>query len=272
MKPAPFRYFAPDTVDEAVALLAEHGDDAKVLAGGQSLVPLMNLRLAQPAVLVDVNGIADLAHVRDDDGHLAIGALTRHHAVASSAHPLLAAAASCIGYPAIRRRGTLGGSVAHADPVAEMPCIALTLDAELVAAGPGGRRTIPAREFFLGYFTTALAPDELLVELRFPAGTAGWAFQEFARRSGDFAIAAVAASVSVAKGAIADARIGIAGVADTPLRAEAAEAALGDGGSIEDARAAVEGLVEDRYRRHVAGTLATRALTEALERAGLEVR
>jgi aerobic carbon-monoxide dehydrogenase medium subunit len=237
----------------------------------------MNLRLAQPAVLVDVNRISGLDGIRRDDGHVAIGAMTRHHLVVASqdlaaAQPLLPAAAAMIGYPAIRRRGTIGGSVAHADPVAEMPCIALTLDAELVVAGPAGRRTVQARDFFLGYFTTALGPDEMLVELRFPVGTGGWAFQEFARRSGDFAIAAVAAAVSVADGAVADARIGLAGVADTPVRADAAETALRSGAALEEVRAAVEGIVEDGYRRHVAGTLAVRALSDALGRAGLEVR
>jgi carbon-monoxide dehydrogenase medium subunit len=282
MKPAPFRYFAPETVDEAVGLLREHGDDAKVLAGGQSLVPMMNLRLAQPAVLVDVNRIPALAYVRDDDGHTAIGATTRHHEVTGSdlvaaAQPLLRTAATFIGYPAIRRRGTIGGSIAHADPVAEMPCVALALDAELVAAGPLGRRRIPAREFFLGYFTTALAPDEVLVEVRIPRRNGGgWAFQEFSRRSGDFAIVAVAVTVSAVDGGIDDARIAIAGVADTPVRADEAEAALRgrppEAAVLGEARAAVERLVEDGYRRHVAGTLAVRALAEAVAAAGLEMR
>jgi carbon-monoxide dehydrogenase medium subunit len=289
VKPAPFDYFAPATVEEAVALLAEHGDDAKVLAGGQSLVPMMNLRLAQPAVLVDVNRIGGLGDVRTDDGRAAIGATTRHHELASSetlhaSQPLLARAASFIGYPAIRERGTIGGSLAHADPVSELPCVALTLDADLVVASPRGLRTIPARDFFRGYFTTALAPDELLVEVLFPPlGDAGWDFQEFARRSGDFAVAAVAATVRIEDGVIAEARIGLAGVADRPLRATEAEAVLrgraADGAALSDARVAVEEAVaaaavrdDDGYTRHVAGTLAERALAGALGRAGTEVR
>jgi carbon-monoxide dehydrogenase medium subunit len=286
VKPAPFEYFAPATVEEAVALLAEHGDDAKVLAGGQSLVPLMNLRLAQPAVLVDVNRIEGLGGVRTENGRLAVGATTRHHELVAlnGSQPLLARAASFVGYPAIRERGTLGGSLAHADPVSELPCVALTLDADLVAASPQGRRTIPARDFFQGYFSTALAADELLVEVRFPTlGDAGFDFHEFARKAGDFAVAAVAATVRIEDGTIAEARIGIAGAGDRPLRAAEAEAALrgraADAAALADARAAVEAAVDaaagrddEGYTRHVAGTLAARALAGALGRAGAEVR
>jgi carbon-monoxide dehydrogenase medium subunit len=234
VKPARFDYHAPVTLDEAVGLLAEHGDDAKLLAGGQSLVPMMNLRLAQPAVVIDLNRVPELAYLRPSgEDAVAVGAMTRHASVAASdllaeRCPLLGAAAARIGYPAIRHRGTLGGSLAHADPVAEMPCIALTLDAELLATGPAGDRVIPAADFFQTYFTTALAPNELLREIRYPTlGTSeGWGFHESVRKTGDFAIVAVAALVRMADGVIEQARLGIAGVSDRPVRAADAEQRL----------------------------------------------
>jgi aerobic carbon-monoxide dehydrogenase medium subunit len=285
MKPAAFDYYAPASIDEALALLAQHGDDAKILAGGQSLVPMMNLRLAQPRILIDINRLNELAYIRRDDTHLAIGALTRHHDVATdasagSAQPLLSDAAALIGYPAIRYRGTIGGSMAHADPVSEMPCVALTLDADVVLASARGRRTVPASDFFCGYFTSALAADELLVELRFDARApnTGWSFQEFARKSGDFAVVAVAVDVVVDSGVIRSCRIGVAGVADRPLRAHDAEAAVHDQpvapGVITSGREAVQAIVaaaaparDAAYKPHVAGALAERALTRALRRA-----
>lgn len=278
MKPSPFRYHAPRSVDECVALLAEHGDDAKLLAGGQSLVPLMNLRLAAPEVLVDVNRIAELDYVRDEGDRLAIGALTRHRTLATSetvraACPILGAAAELVGYPAIRNRGTLGGSLAHADPASELPCVAVALDAELVAAGPRGRRTIAAGDFFLSHFTTVLEPDELLIEARFPRlGAADrWAFVEFSRKSGDFAVAAVAAELGLRDGRIGRARIGVGGVGERAWRAKSAEQALvaADGGAAaldraaECARAEAEASA-DGYRSHVVATLTRRALERAL--------
>jgi aerobic carbon-monoxide dehydrogenase medium subunit len=230
MKLPPFDYEAPQTISEAVELLAEYGDEASVLAGGQSLIPLLALRLARPAVLVDINGIPDLSGVSANDGWLAIGAVTREYAAEESpsvgaAVPLLAAALPLIGHEAIRSRGTIGGSLAHADPAAELPAVARALDAQFVVRGPAGTRVIPAQEWFEGYLTTARQPDELLVEVRFPTagpGT-GVSFEEVARRHGDFAIVGLAASLTLSGGAISDARLAFAGLSDVPVRASAAE-------------------------------------------------
>ena len=284
MKPSRFAYFAPRSVDECLGLLAEHGEDAKLLAGGQSLVPLMNLRLAAPEVLIDVNRIAELDYVRDEADRLLIGALTRHRTVASSEAvragcPMLAHAAGLIGYPAIRNRGTLGGSLAHADPASELPCVAVALDAELVAVGPSGRRTIPAARFFVSHFTTVLEPDELLVEARFPrlADDDRWAFVEFSRKSGDFAVAAVAADLGVRDGRLERARIGVGGVGERAWRATGAEQALAGAEAATDvlARAAERAGNEaaataDDYRSHLVATLTHRALEGALKRNGAE--
>jgi carbon-monoxide dehydrogenase medium subunit len=282
VKPARFSYRAPSSLAEAVEILAEHGEDAKVLAGGQSLVPLMNLRLAQPSVLVDLNRVPGLAYLRPAaDGGVAVGAMTRHAAVAASELlaercGLLASAASRIGYPAIRNRGTLGGSLAHADPVAEMPCVALTLDAELVAVGPSGERVIAALDFFDTYFTTALAPDELLREIRYPAlgPGEGWGFRESVRKTGDFAIVAVAAHLRVADGVVERARVGLAGIADRPVRVTAAEQAIAGQpleaaieAATEHAAQAVEAASDihasTAFRRHLARVLTRRALEDA---------
>jgi len=281
MKPSRFDYFAPGSVDECVALLAEHGEDAKLLAGGQSLVPLMNLRLAAPEVLIDLNGVGELDYVREDADRLVIGAMTRHREVASdavgTACPMLAHAAGLIGYPPIRNRGTLGGSLVHADPASELPCVALTVDAELVAVGPGGRRTIPAGDFFLSHFTTALDPSELLVEVRFPrtAEDDRWGFVEFSRKSGDFAIAAVAVDLRLRDGRLERARVGVAGVGERPWRATAAEQTLtADGPAPDVLQRAAEDAGEqaaaaaDGYRGHVVATLTRRALDAALTRNG----
>ncbi len=286
MKPPPFEYFSPTSVDECLTLLAEHGEDAKLLAGGQSLVPLMNLRLAAPEVLIDLNGVDELARIDRDDGELVIGAMTRHRDVASSelvreACPLLAEAAALIGYPAIRNRGTMGGSLSHADPAAELPCVTTTLDAEMVVVGPGGRRSIPARDFFAGHFTTVLEPSELLLEVRFPAhgGGPGWSFHEFSRKSGDFALVAVAVQLP-GDGASAGLAIGVGGVGDRPWRADAAEGLLAGGQRGDEllqqaadavgaqAREHGEGHADNDYRGHVAATLARRAFATALERTG----
>ncbi len=286
MKPPPFEYFAPRSVDECLALLAEHGEDAKLLAGGQSLVPLMNLRLAAPEVLIDLNGVRELARIERDNGQLVIGAMTRHHDVASSelvrqVCPLLAEATALIGYPAIRNRGTMGGSLSHADPAAELPCVTTTLDAEMVVVGPGGRRSIPARDFFAGHFTTLLEPSELLLEVRLPAHEegSGWSFHEFSRKSGDFALVAVAVQLP-GDGGTTGLAIGVGGVGDRPWRAGAAEELLAGGQRsdelLEQAADAVgaqarehgEGHPDNDYRGHVAATLARRALATALERTG----
>ena len=232
MKPAPFSYSAPTTVDEAVALLAELGPDAKVLAGGQSLVPLMNLRLARPEAIVDISRIDDLARITSN-GTLRLGSMVRYsqaqrEAEVTTGAPLLADAIRYVGHSAIRNRGTVCGSLAHADPAAEAPLVALALDAELVAASTRGRRTIAAGEFFVGPFMTALEDDELLVEASLPAAAAddGWGFCEVARCHGDYALVAVAAVARVSAGVYDDVRIAIGGAADRPVRATEAEAAL----------------------------------------------
>src|SRR5262245_39178188 len=234
MKPPRFEYHAPRALDEALSLLARHGDGAKVLAGGQSLIPLLNFRLAHPNTLVDINRIGDLAYIRASDDGLAVGALTRQHAVETSREvrshaPILAEACRFIGHLPIRHRGTIGGSLAHADPASELPAVMVALEAELALARAGSRRTVPVERFFQGPLSTALGPGELLVEVRVPdapRGT-GAAFTEMARRAGDFALVAVAALVTLgASGRCERARIALCGVGPTPIRARAAEDAL----------------------------------------------
>ena len=230
MKLPPFDYEAPKTVSGAVELLAEHLDEASVLAGGQSLIPLLALRLARPGVIIDINGIAELSGVSAPNGWIAIAAMTREYVAEKSetvadAVPLLAAALPLIGHEAIRSRGTIGGSLAHADPAAELPAVARALDAEFVVRGKSGERVVPAAQWFEGYLTTSRRSDELLVEVRFPTagrGT-GVSFQEVARRHGDFAIVGLAVSLVVSGEVISDARLAFAGVSDVPVRAAAAE-------------------------------------------------
>jgi CO/xanthine dehydrogenase FAD-binding subunit len=207
VKPPPFEYVAPRSLDEVFAHLARAGGDAKLLAGGQSLVPMLNMRLTRPAILVDLGRVAGLDHVRESNGHVAIGALTRQRAAELSPAvrrhaPLLAEALPYIGHPTIRNRGTIGGSLAHADPAAELPAVAAALDAELVVASANGRRTVKADQFFVAYLTTSLAPDEVLVELRLPrpSPTTRVAFTELSRRHGDFALVGVAAALDVDDG------------------------------------------------------------------------
>ncbi len=289
MKPPAFEYRAPQSVDEAVRLLQAHGDEAKLLAGGQSLVPILNMRLARPGVLVDLNRVSGLASIAEDGPWIRIGAMTRHHELATSdivrqRCPLLAEAASRIGYPAIRNRGTLGGSLAHADPVAELPCIAVTLDAEIEVSGPDGERVVPASDFFQSFLTTALGHDEVLTAVRFPRLAEGgaWGFREFTRKAGDFAVAAVAIDLASRDGVIESARIGLAGVGERPERVTAAERAL-IGVSITDPGAALREAAEiasatadpasdvhatERFRRQLVVTLAERALQDAVARAG----
>jgi carbon-monoxide dehydrogenase medium subunit len=230
MKLPPVEYEAPTTVAEAIDLLAEHGDEASVLAGGQSLIPLLALRLARPAVLIDINGVAGLYGVSATDGQVAIGATTREYVaeesgIVAGTLPLLAAALPLIGHEAIRSRGTIGGSLAHADPAAELPAVARALDAEFVVRGPAGERVIQAAEWFEGYLTTSRRPDELLTEVRFPAAKPGTgsSFEEVARRHGDFAMVGLATSLVLSGGVISEARLAFAGVSDVPVRATAAE-------------------------------------------------
>ncbi len=284
MKPPVFDYATPASLAEATALLVRHEGDAKVLSGGQSLVPLLNMRLARPAVLVDLARIPDLDWVRTSDDGIAIGAMTRQRTVELSAevrtrHPLLHAGIQLIAHPQNRNQGTIGGSLAHADPAAELPALALALDARFEAVGPQGTRAIAAADFFLTYLTTALEPSEILTAVRFPMLPArtGWSIQEVARRHGDFALAGVVAVVGLAAdGGIASARVVVFGVGATPLRALAAERLLG--GQVADAalfaRAGAQAAAEIEepltdvhasadYRRDLARVLSTRALAEA---------
>jgi aerobic carbon-monoxide dehydrogenase medium subunit len=279
-------YEAPATVSEAVELLAGHLDQASVLAGGQSLIPLLALRLAHPAVLIDINGIAELSGVSAADGWVAIGAMTREYVAEESQTvadrvPLLAAALPLVGHEAIRSRGTIGGSLAHADPAAELPAVARALDAEFVVRGQSGERVVPAAEWFEGYLTTSRRVDELLVEVRFPTagrGT-GISFQEVARRHGDFAIVGLAASLTLSDGTISDARLAFAGVSDVPVRAVGAEGLLvGETPSTglfdEAARRATEDIDppadlhgSSDYRKKVAAALVRRGLRAAADNA-----
>jgi carbon-monoxide dehydrogenase medium subunit/2-furoyl-CoA dehydrogenase FAD binding subunit len=287
VKPAQFEYFAPATADEAVQLLAQYAeDDGKILAGGQSLVPLMNFRLARPKYLIDINGIAALDYIKDDGDWLAVGATTRERAVEKSdivaGHcPVLAEATRFIGHVTIRNRGTVGGCIAHNDPSAEYPLAAVLLGAEVKVKGPSGERTIPIDEFFVSYLTTALAPDELLTEVRFPkvASGTGWAFQEFSRRHGDFAIIETAALLTLDGNIIKDARIAIGGGGPVAFRATDGEDALkGQPFSdelIEQAAEKAAAMTEPEpdvhasaeYRTHLAKVLTRRALKEAHGRA-----
>ena len=288
MKPALFTHHPCRTVAEAVGILGSDPDDSKVLAGGQSLVPMLNLRLANPANLVDLNTIEGLDYIRADNGTLAIGAATRQRTVELDADvlaklPLLPAALAHVGHSQIRNRGTVAGSICHADPAAEMPAVWLTAGGELTAEGSGGTRTIGSADFFESYLTTALQPDEIVTEVRFtvPTGTTGWHFEEVARRHGDFAIVGVGAMVSLNGGSTIDAaRLCLIGVADVPLRLPAVEAALvGRPASAETFTAAAADAVAGldpasdvhgsaEFRRQLARVTVRRALTTAAARAG----
>lgn len=267
MIPAAFTYLRASSADEAVALAAENGEDAKFLAGGHSLLPLMKLRLAAPEALIDIGGLRDLSYVRDEGSFVAIGALTRHHDVQHSpvlaaSIPLLAHAAGQVGDPQIRHRGTIGGSVAHADPASDLPAVLLALDAVFVAVGSGGTREIAAGDFFQSLFETSLSPGELLTEIRVPKpAVAGWSFQKFTQRAIDWAIVGVAAQGN---------NVALVNMAGTPMRASAVEAALAAGASpAEAASHAAEGTsapadirASTAYREHLARVLVRRALEQ----------
>jgi CO/xanthine dehydrogenase FAD-binding subunit len=262
VKPPPFAYHAPPSIEEALPLL---GDDSTVLAGGQSLVPLLNLRLARPEVVIDINGIAELDYIRADDGPLRIGAMTRQSALERSelvarGWPLLSKAIRHVGHPQIRSRGTVGGSVAHADPAAELPAALIALGARVHLRSAGGPRAVDASEFFLGPLYTARRPDELLVEIEVPAepDRAGCGFAEHARTHGDFATAGAAAVVRPGRAGIA-----LFGAGPAPARAEAAERALADGATPREAAALAAEHVEDEHRRALCTELARRAIVEA---------
>lgn len=274
MKPPPFDYIAATSLDEALTALAEGGDEAKVLAGGQSLIPLMSMRLAHPTLLIDVNGVDELATVERVNGSLRVGAMVRHRTAERSAEvrehvPLISAVMPHVGHVAIRSRGTIGGSLAHADPAAELPAVALALGATFRAQSKArGERTIAAEDFFGGYFTTALEPDEILTAIDFPVMSGGVAVEEIARRHGDFAM--VGAVVALADG---DARIALINVAEVPVRAHAAEQALNGGASVEEVADLATRELEPSgdlhaspaYRKKVAGVCVKRALARANE-------
>jgi carbon-monoxide dehydrogenase medium subunit len=283
MKLPPFAYACPTTLPEAIELLASHDGDAKAIAGGQSLVPMLAFRLAQPTLLVDLRKLADLRGIRISDEGVTLGAMVRWRDIEDderleTAHPLLKAAIAHVAHYQIRNRGTVGGSIAHADPAAEMPGIAITCDAEIAVVGKSGAHVIQAADFFQGALTTALTPDEIIVEIRLPAWPAGrrWGFQEFARRRGDFAMAAAAVFYDQdARGKARNAHVGVIGVGDRPLRLTAVEDVLNgesiDEATIAKADAATSAAVDPQddihasaaYRRSLVGTMVERALKSA---------
>jgi carbon-monoxide dehydrogenase medium subunit len=289
MKPPPFEYYAPTTVEEALALLAEHGYDAKPLAGGQSLIPMMNFRLAQPSVLVDLNNIPELSYIhRDENGGLLIGAMARHNMVQhdpliAERAPLVHDAMPKIGTPQIRTRGTFGGSLSHADPSAELGAVSVALNGRFRLRSQKGERWVPANEFFVGLFTSILEPEELLIEINLPClpKRSGWSLMEVARRHNDFALIGVAAVVSLGKnGSCEEARLVFLSAGDGPVGAhQAAELLKGQKPTAEAIQAAAEKAASAdidpgndihataEFRRHLAKVLARRALNEAFERA-----
>jgi carbon-monoxide dehydrogenase medium subunit len=272
VKPAPFAYRKARSLDEAIALLSEHGESARLLAGGQSLIAALNMRLSAPKLLIDINGIDGLDRVARKDGQLEIGALVRYAAAERSREisefvPLIALALPHIAHPAIRNRGTFGGSMAFADPAAELPACLLALGGEVELAGAGGRRTVKADEFFKGLYETAISPAEVLTAIRIPPATAQsrYGFAEFARRRGDYAMVGLAASARADAGRLTDVRLAYFGVGPTPLRAKSAEAALANG-SVEDAVTALardldppdDVQANSRVKKHLAGVLLRR--------------
>lgn len=287
MIPASFEYSAPEAIPEAIALLQRYGDEAKILAGGHSLIPMMKLRLATPAHLVDINHIAGLSFIREDDGFLRIGALTREADLEESdliqrRYPLLSDTARVIADPLVRNMATIGGNIAHADPANDHPAAMLALDASIVAVGPGGARVIPIAEFFVGGFETALGPAELLTEIHIPIPPArsGGAYLKLERKVGDYAIVAVAAQLCLAAdGTVASVGIGLTNVGDTAVRATEAEAALKgnspDEAALKEAAALAAGAADPtsdlrgpaEYKRDMVRVLTLRALNRALDRA-----
>jgi carbon-monoxide dehydrogenase medium subunit len=281
MIPLAFDYEVAESVDHAIDLLGQHGDEAKLLAGGHSLLPIMKLRLAAPAVLVDLGRVEELQYVRDEGDHIAIGAMTRHTDVEhgellQEQCGLLSYTASLVGDPQVRHRGTIGGSISHGDAASDLPSALLGLEGTFVIKGPGGERTVAAGDFFEDYLQTALAPDEVLTEIRVPklGPNTGWSYKKFNRRAQDWAVVGVAAVVEKSNGSISSARIGLTNMGSTPLRATATEGALSgaDTSSVaEAASSAAEGTspasdiaASAEYRRHLAQVLTRRAVEEAL--------
>jgi carbon-monoxide dehydrogenase medium subunit len=282
MIPAPFDYVRPTTVDEAVRAVAEGGEDVKILAGGQSLIPVMRLRLAAPETVVDLGRIAELRGVRDEGDAIVIGAMTTHSDVLADGliaqhAPLIAQATATVADRQVRHRGTFGGALAHADPAGDLPAVALALDAEFVIVGPSGRRTLPAREFFVDYLTTALEEGELLVEVRVPKLDGQWGvrYEKFNRVAQAWSIVGIAAAVRRENGHIAEARIGLTNMGPTPLRAGAAESALAGADATAEAIAAAAGHAAEGtspssdlnaqadYREHLVQVLTRRAVSAA---------
>jgi carbon-monoxide dehydrogenase medium subunit len=282
MKPAKFDYVKPAALNEAIEALAATDGEGKVLAGGQSLLPLLNFRMVRPTVLVDINGLKELSFIETRGDRVVIGALTRHREIEqspliASKLPVMSAAMRHVAHLAIRNRGTIGGSLSHADPAAELPMMALFYGATIVAEGPSGRRNIPADEFFVDALTNCLEPDEIVVEIEFPIlAHDGWAFEEVARRFGDFALASIAVAIRREQTGIADIRIGVMGVADTPLRLIGVEQELGGAKVDSSMPDRFSGLVtaatspnsdlhaSAEYRKHLLGALARRAMATAL--------
>ena len=282
MIPVAFDYVRPATVEEAIAALAAAGEDAKVISGGQSLMPVLRLRMAAPSVLVDVGAIAEMRGVSDAGDHLVIGANTTHHEVMNDAQvkqhaALLAQAASTVADPAIRHRGTLGGSLAHADPAGDLPTVALALDATMVARGPKGTREIAAKDFFVDYFTSSLAPDEILVAVKVPKLGEGWGthYEKFHRTAQAWATVGVAAAVRRQNGSITEARVALTNMGPSPVRATSVESALAGAAATADAIAAASASAADgtrptsdlhasaEFREHLARVLTQRAVAKA---------
>jgi carbon-monoxide dehydrogenase medium subunit len=289
MIPAPFDYYAPTSLDEAIRLLSEHGDDAKLLAGGHSLIPLMKLRLAEPKALIDLGRVPGLAYIRANGDVIAVGALTTHHMLETSEVlraqlPMVAEAAATIGDVQVRNRGTIGGSLVHADPGADLPAVVLALSGALILRGPRGAREVSADDFFVGMLTTAVEADEVLTEIRLPklAGRAGYAYQKAANRASGYAVAGVAAAVALGPdGRVRDARIAITGAGARPVRASLAESALAGqqptAEAIRDAaERAAEAIIEPledihasgEYRKELVRVHTRRALERAVRAAG----
>ncbi len=286
MKPATFEYLLPGSVEETVGLLEQHEDDAKIIAGGQSLIPLMNFRLARPKILVDINGIKSLSGIKEEEGKLVIGALTRENEAKDSVlvqeHcPIFSQAISKIGHAAIRNRGTIGGSLVHCDPSAELPTVSRVLNAEMRIVGSDGEKLIEAEDFFITYLTSVLEPSEILLDIRIPKlnKDCGWSFVELSRRSGDFAIVAVAVILIMdEKGVCREARISLGGVEATPIRAEEAESYLAgkvvDGTILKTAgKLATENIDPEsdyhasaEYRENMVEVMVIKGLEEALAR------
>ena len=282
MIPAAFDYVRAESAEEAISLIGQHGEDAKFIAGGHSLLPIMKLRLAAPTVVIDLGRVDDLKYVRDAGDHLAIGAMTRisdieRDATVQQQCGLLAYTASLVGDPAVRHRGTVGGTISHGDAASDLPTALLALEGTFVLRGPNGERTVAAGEFFQDYLQTALAPDEVLTEVRVPKlNGAGWSYKKFNRRAQDWAVVGVATVVERSNVTINAARIGLTNMGPTPLRAAAAESALSGASAdsvAEATRSADEGTspssdiaASSEYRRHLARVLSRRAVEEALSR------